>query len=89
MCEGGGSQGLVPPCELVEELLVERVTLFATARRHEDIAADELMDNLAVSRHAAKGYVDVPIKLNGHLSGGMHTHDNIGNLVENQKVALG
>lgn len=53
--------------QLVEKLLVERVALLATARRHEDVASDELVDNFAVGGHAAKSNVDVAFKLYGHL----------------------
>ena len=55
------------PRQLVEELLVERVALLARARGHEDVAADELVDDLAVGRHAAEGNVHVAVELDGHL----------------------
>lgn len=53
--------------KLVEQLLVEDLALLATPCRHEDVAADELMDNLAVSGHTAEGDVHIAVKLNGHL----------------------
>ena len=53
--------------QLVEELLVELVALLATPRRHEDVAADELVNNLAVGGHAAEADVYVAVKLDGHL----------------------
>lgn len=51
----------------MEKLLVERVTLFTTARRHENIASDELVDNFAVGGHTAKSNIDFAFKLDGHL----------------------
>jgi len=53
--------------QLVEQLLVEGVGLLAIPRRHEDVAADELVNNLAVGGHTAEGDVHVAVKLDGHL----------------------
>lgn len=63
--------------QLVEELLIECVTLLTTARRHEDVASNKLMNNFAVSSDAAKSNVDVAFKLNGHLSGVRNTKRNL------------
>lgn len=51
----------------MEELLVERVALFTTACRHENIASNELVDNFAVGGHTAKSNIDFAFKLDGHL----------------------
>lgn len=53
--------------QLMEELLIERVTLLTAARRHENVASNELMNDFTVSRYAAEGDVHVPFKLDGHL----------------------
>lgn len=55
------------PSQLMEELLIERVALLTAARRHENVASDELVNNFTVSRYAAEGDVHVPFKLDGHL----------------------
>lgn len=55
------------PGEFMEELLVQGVALVAASRRHEDVAADVLMDRLAVRIAAAESNVDVPVKLDRHL----------------------
>ena len=53
--------------QLVEELLIECVTLLAVARRHEDVASDKFVNNFTVGGHTAEGDIHVAIKLNGHL----------------------
>lgn len=53
--------------QLMEKLLVERVALFTTACQHENIASDELVDNLAVGGHTAKSNIDFAFELDGHL----------------------
>ena len=53
--------------QLVEELLIECVTLLAVARRHEDVASDKFVNNFTVCGHTAEGDIHVAIKLNGHL----------------------
>lgn len=53
--------------QLMEELLIERVALLTAARRHENIASNELVNNFTVSRHATEGDVHIPFKLDGHL----------------------
>ena len=63
----GASQGFVAARQLVEQLLVEPVALLPRPRGHEDVASDELVDDLAVGRHAAEGNVHVTVKLDGHL----------------------
>lgn len=55
--------------QLVEEFLVERVALLTTARRHENVASNKLVNDFAVSGYAAEGNVDIALKLNGHLEG--------------------
>ena len=55
------------PRQLVEELLVEGVALLLRPRGYEDVAPDELVDDLAVGRHAAEGDVHVTVELDGHL----------------------
>lgn len=76
-CEGSRSfvfvcvsvlESFVATGQLVEELLIERLALLTTACRHENVASDELVNDFAVGCHAAKGNVDIPFKLNGHLS---------------------
>lgn len=63
-------EGLVASRQLVEELLVERVAFFPTARGHEDVTADELVNNFTVGGHAAESNIDVSLELDGHLRGG-------------------
>lgn len=55
------------PSEFVEKLLIQCVTLLSCTRRHEDVAPNVLMHYLTVCIHTAEGYVDVAVKLNGHL----------------------
>lgn len=59
--------------QFVEKFLIERVALGTTARRHEDVASNELVNNLAVGGDAAKGDIDVAFKLYGNL-GESKTH---------------
>lgn len=61
------SKSFVAAGQLVEKLLVERVTFFTTACWHEDVAADEFVHNFAVGGHAGKSNVHVAFKLDGHL----------------------
>lgn len=53
--------------EFVEEFLIQGVALVTATGRHEDVSANILVDNLAVSVHTAKSNVYVSIELNGHL----------------------
>lgn len=53
--------------EFVKKLLVQCVALFSCARQHEDVAPYVLVHYLTVCIHTAEGYVDVAVKLNGHL----------------------
>lgn len=53
--------------EFVEKLLIQCVTLFSCARRHEDVAPNVLVHYLTVCIHTTEGYVDVAVKLDGHL----------------------
>lgn len=53
--------------QLVEKLLIERVALLTTARRHENVASNEFVNDFAVGGHATKSNVDVAFKLYGHL----------------------
>jgi len=54
-------------CQFVKQLLVQGVTLLSSSCRHEDVAADVLMDNLTICSYTAKCDVHIAIKLNGHL----------------------
>lgn len=63
----GYLESFVATGQLMEKLLIERVAFFSNACGHENVTSDELMNNLAVGGHAAKGNVDVALKLDGHL----------------------
>lgn len=54
----------------MEKLLVERVAFFSTARGHENVTSDELMNNFTVGGHTAKSNIDVALELYGHLGDG-------------------
>lgn len=60
-------ESFVASGQLVEKLLIERVALLTTARGHENVASNELVNNFAVGGHTAKSNVDVAFKLYGHL----------------------
>lgn len=66
--QGLFSEGFMASSEFVEELLIQCVALVTAAGWHEDVSANILVDDLAVSVHTAKSDVYVSIKLNGHLS---------------------
>lgn len=53
--------------QLMEKLLVERVAFFSTARGHENVTTDKLVNNLTVGGHTAESNVDVALKLYRHL----------------------
>lgn len=57
-------------CQFVEELLVQRVILLPVSRGHEDVAADVLVHDLTICRHAAEGHVHVTVELDSHLKCG-------------------
>lgn len=61
------SESFVASGQFVEKFLIERVALGTTARRHEDVASNELVNNLAVGGDAAKSDIDVAFKLYGNL----------------------
>lgn len=54
-------------CQFVKQLLVQDVALLPTARRHEDVSTDVLVDDLTVCCHAAEGDVHIAIELNCNL----------------------
>lgn len=66
-------ESFMAACQLVEELLVERLTLFTTACWHKNVASNKLMNDFAVSSHTAESNVDIALKLNGHLGSQKHT----------------
>merc|ERR1719204_705102 len=53
--------------ELVEELLVELLVGLLAPHGQEDVAADELVDHLAVRREALEDHVLVVLKLDHHV----------------------
>lgn len=55
------------PSEFVEKLLIQCVTGLSRTRGHEDVATNVLVHYFTVCIHTAEGYVDVAIKLYGHL----------------------
>lgn len=62
-------QGCSSPAagELVEELLVELLVALLAPHRQEDVAADELVDHLAVRREALEDHVLVVLELDHHV----------------------
>lgn len=56
--------------QLMKKLLVQRVAFFSTACGHENVTANELMNNFTVGSHTTKSNVDVALKLYGHLGRG-------------------
>ena len=54
-------------CQLVEELLVKLLVALLAPHGEEDVATDELMDDLAVSREALEDDVLVILKLDHHV----------------------
>ena len=55
-------------CQLVEELLVKLLVALLAPHGEEDVAADELVDDLAVSREALEDDVLVVLKLDHHVT---------------------
>lgn len=53
--------------EFVKQLLIESLTWLSVAGRHEDVASDVLVHNLAVSSHAAESNVYIAVELNSNL----------------------
>lgn len=53
--------------EFVKEFLIESVTELSAAGRHEDVAPDVLVHNLAVSSHTGEGNVYITVELNTNL----------------------
>lgn len=82
----GYLESFVATGQLMEKLLIERVAFFSNACGHENVTSDELMNNLAVGGHAAKGNVDVALKLDGHL-GDWETHKHSKKSYESSKMA--
>jgi len=48
-------------CEFLEEFLVECLAFVERSHRHEDVTADELMDDLAVSAQTLERYLVVAV----------------------------
>lgn len=68
-------ESFVAAGQLVEKLLIQRAALLTTARRHENVASNELVNDFAVGGDTAKSDVDVAFKLYGQLEEtGTHTH---------------
>lgn len=53
--------------EFVKQLLIESATWLPVACRHEDVASDVLVHNLAVSGHTAEGNVYISVEFNSNL----------------------
>lgn len=70
-------ESFVASGQFVEKLLVECVALCTTARQHENVTSNELMNNFAVGGDTAESNIDVAFKLYGHLEESKtHTHKN-------------